>query len=253
METRRFARGDTLFREGEAADRVFRLRGGEVEIVRELGGQAVVMGVVGPGQFVGEMAAVERRARHSATARATTDTEVDGLTLDEFLDQIDRSPGVGRTLIERLSQRLHAANERIIRDEAHGEVPARAAETPARSIRIAARGSWLLRQMPEPIAVGHLPFVVGRRPVAGEHAARRRQDLLLDDREPFRLSRDHFMIVGSNGRFFVRDMSSTLGTMVNGEPIGEHFRKDEVLLRDGENEVVAGGEGSRFVFSVSLG
>ena len=253
MEIRRFVRGDVVLKEGDAADRVFRLRSGDVEIVRDIGGQTVVMGAVGAGQFIGEMAAVERRPRHSATVRAASDVEVEVLTLPEFLDQIDHAPGVARDLIERLSRRLHAANERVLHDEAHGEASARTADTTAHKLRIAAHSPWLLHQMPEPIAVSHLPFVVGRRHVAGEHTARQRQDILLDDHAPFRLSRDHFMIVGDDGRYFVRDMSSTLGTVVNGEPIGEHFRKDEVLLHEGENEVVAGGAGSRFVFSVSVG
>ena len=43
-----------------------------------------------------------------------------------------------------------------------------------------------------------------------------------------------------------------LGTIVNGEPIGNHFRTDDAPLRAGENEVIAGGVGSLFVFSVSI-
>jgi CRP/FNR family cyclic AMP-dependent transcriptional regulator len=50
----------------------------------------------------------------------------------------------------------------------------------------------------------------------------------------------------------VRDLYSTLGTIVNGEPIGEHFRSDEAPLRAGENEVIAGGVDSLFVFSVFI-
>jgi len=42
----------------------------------------------------------------------------------------------------------------------------------------------------------------------------------------------------------VRDLRSTLGTIVNGQPIGDHFCTDDVLLRAGENEVIAGGAGS---------
>jgi len=41
--------------------------------------------------------------------------------------------------------------------------------------------------------------------------------------------------------------------IVNGEPIGEHFRGDDAPLRAGENEVIAGGVGSPFVFSVFIG
>jgi hypothetical protein len=51
----------------------------------------------------------------------------------------------------------------------------------------------------------------------------------------------------------VRDLCSTLGTIVNGEPIGDHFRGDDAPLRAGENEVIAGGVDSPFVFSVFIG
>ena len=77
-------------------------------------------------------------------------------------------------------------------------------------------------------------------------------DLLLYDREPVRLSRDHFAIVRHKGHLFVRDLQSTLGTTVNGVPIGWHFGADEAPLQAGDNEIVAGGEGSPFVFKVEV-
>ena len=74
-------------------------------------------------------------------------------------------------------------------------------------------------------------------------------DLKLDDTVPFRLSRNHFMILKRDGSYYVHDLRSTLGTIVNGQPIGEHFRIDDAPLRD---EVIAGGVDSRFVFSVFI-
>jgi len=40
--------------------------------------------------------------------------------------------------------------------------------------------------------------------------------------------------------------------MVNGQPIGGNFRTDDALLRAGENEVIAGGADSPFVFSLCI-
>ena len=77
-------------------------------------------------------------------------------------------------------------------------------------------------------------------------------DLKLDDTSPFRLSRNHFMIEKRDGCYYVHDLCSTLGTIVNGEPIGNHFRGDDAALRAGENEVIAGGVDSPFVFSVFI-
>jgi pSer/pThr/pTyr-binding forkhead associated (FHA) protein len=73
-------------------------------------------------------------------------------------------------------------------------------------------------------------------PVAREGLPPLQPDLKLDDTVPFRLSRNHFMIERRKGSYYVRDLSSRLGTIVNGEPIGEHFRGDDgAPLRAGEN------------------
>jgi hypothetical protein len=117
---------------------------------------------------------------------------------------------------------------------------------------LAAGNPWLQRQLHAPVGLGNRPFVVGRRPVAAEGLPPRQPDLVLDDTGPFRLSRNHFMIEQRHEGYHVRDLRSTLGTIVNGQRIGGDFRTDDVLLRAGKNEVIAGGVDSLFVFSVSI-
>ena len=123
---------------------------------------------------------------------------------------------------------------------------------PVDNAYLAAGNPWLQRQLHNPVGLGDRPFVVGRRPVAGEGLPPLEPDLVLDDPGPFRLSRNHFMIEQRHEGYHVLDLRSTLGTIVNGQPIGGDFRTDDVLLRFGENEVIAGGVGSPFVFSVSI-
>jgi hypothetical protein len=125
-------------------------------------------------------------------------------------------------------------------------------EYPIDNVYLAAKNPWLQRQLHTPIGLGDRPFVVGRRPVAGEGLPPRQPDLMLDETGPFRLSRNHFIIEQRHEGYHVRDLHSTLGTIVNGQPIGDHFCTDDVLLRAGENEVIAGGLRSPFVFSVSI-
>jgi hypothetical protein len=55
------------------------------------------------------------------------------------------------------------------------------------------------------------------------------------------------------GDYHVRDLRSALGTIVNGEPIGGCFCTKDAPLRPGDNEVIAGGVDSPFVFSVFIG
>jgi len=260
MTNTHFAVGQVLFREGDPADSVFRLLRGAVDIFRELDGEPILLGSVGAGQFIGEMGVVENRPR-SATARAASQVEVEILTAAEFFDQIASSPPAARELIRRLSQRLREADDRIVNDERRNgralvnwnNADSQTAEASVSNAYVAAKHPWLQRQLHTPLALSNLPFVVGRAPVAGEELPLLPLDLKLDDTPPFRLSRNHLMVEKRGGSYHVHDLRSTLGTIVNGEPIGTHFRIDDAPLRAGENEVIAGGVDSPFVFSVYLG
>jgi CRP/FNR family transcriptional regulator, cyclic AMP receptor protein len=259
MTRTHFAEGQVLFREGDPANSVFRLLSGVVEILRELDGDPILLGTVGTGQFIGEMGIIENRPR-SATARAASEVEVEFLTATEFLDHITSSPQAARELIQRLSQRLREADDRIVNDKrrsgrAHGMRKDPDSQTAVQSVNnayLAAKTPLLQRQLHAPLGLGDLPLIVGRGSPAGEGLSRLQPDLKLDDTVPFRLSRNHFMIERRDGCYYVHDLGSTLGTIVNGEPIGNHFRGDDAALRAGENEVIAGGVDSPFVFSVFI-
>ncbi len=196
-----------------------------------------------PRDVLGMTGVVENCRWRNATARAASEVEVEILTPTEFLDQIAGSPRAARELIQRLSQRLREADDRIDSQTVGSAV---------NNAFLAAKDPWLQRQFHTPLGIGDLPFVVGRRRVAGEGPPPCQPDLKLDDTAPFRLSRNHFIIEKRDGDYYVRDLCSALGTVVNGEPIGHYFRTDDAPLRVGDNEVIAGGVDSPFVFSVFI-
>src|SRR6266851_6399350 len=173
MTCTQFAEGHFIFREGDPADSVFRLLSGAVDILRELDGDPILLGTVRAGQFIGEMGVVENRPR-SATARAASDVEVEILAPTEFFDQIAGSPRAARELIQRLSQRLREADDRIVNDErrsgrAHENRKDANNQTAVESVNnayLAAKNPWLQRQLHASLRLGDLPFVVGREPVA---------------------------------------------------------------------------------------
>jgi CRP-like cAMP-binding protein len=259
--TRRYNKGEILFHQGDPSDYVLRVSSGEIEILREVGDASVVLGHAGAGEWLGEMGVIENRVR-SATARAVTDGAAEVLTARRFLDRVSRDSTLARDLILRLSIRLRAIEDKVAGDllpvaNNHGaDAPERngveaAAETAA--ISIAAKSAALRAQMGAgPIPIDRVPFVIGRRPEAGEAPPPRHPDLVLADRKPFRLSRVHFMIIGRGGRLLVSDLGSALGTIVNGQGIGQHFMRDAAPLDPGENRVIAGGWGSPFEFAVAV-
>jgi CRP/FNR family cyclic AMP-dependent transcriptional regulator len=221
----------------------------------------VVLGQVGAGQYVGEMAAIEGRV-HSATARAASDGEAAAIDVHAFLDRISAEPALAQGLIRRLSIRLREADRAIAAYRAAGSAMPAFSETghlhPERTdagfgITLGAETPALRQELGEAaVVVAHLPYIVGRMPEPGEHGPRRNPDLTLGDHRPLRLSREHFAIERLRDRLWVRDLSSTLGTSVNGQPIGRDFPADSAELRWGENRIVAGGAGSPFEFTVMV-
>lgn len=206
------------------------------------------------------MGVIEGRPR-SATVRARGLVRGEMLERRLFLERISRDPRLAFGALLRLSERLHAVDERLA-DAAANSPGAAHATALARAVPAVAgdrltlfgASEALAGRMPaEGVVIGHLPFVVGRRPAEGERRPSGSLQLELEDTAPYRLSRRHFAVVAGAEGLAVRDDNSTLGTVVNGEAVGEHFPRSEVLLRRDENLVVAGGAGSPFIFRLVIG
>jgi len=266
---RQFKKGDVLFRQGDPSDNVLRVRTGEIEVLREVGSAFVLLGHAREGEWLGEMGVIEHRSR-SATARATADSSVEIMTAQEFLERVSTDPALARALILRLSIRLRNIEDKIAGAllsftpertsngpdglDGRDKVASDAIIPDGVTVALIARSDALRARIGAvPIPIPALPYVVGRLPVAGEAAPPRHPDLLIEDKSPFRLSRDHFMISRSGDQLLISDLGSALGTIVNGRAIGHHFMRDTAPLRRGENQVIAGGRDSPFEFVVFVG
>ncbi len=250
---REFKKGDVLFRQGDDSDCAMRVSSGELEVIREEGDVFVLLGHVRQGEWLGEMGVIEKRAR-SATVRATADATVEVLTAQEFLDRVSHDPALARELILRLSIRLRSIEDRIVSDTTLNSARLSVANPSITSITLTALTDRLRSQIGSaPIEISSLPFVVGRVPAGNEGEPPRKPDLLVEDRSPFRLSRDHFIVEYRDERLVVSDLGSKLGTVVNGLPIGWDFMRDAVALHRGENHIIAGGQGAPYEFVISVG
>src|SRR5215475_9733710 len=130
---RYFNPGDILFRQGDPSDSAMRIERGEVEILRESGDMSIVLGTVLPGQFVGEMGVIERRARN-ATARATTEVVAEQFSVPEFFQRVSADPAMAQELMLRLSVRLREIEDKIADDLPRQYALAQAGAAPGRAV-----------------------------------------------------------------------------------------------------------------------
>jgi NTE family protein len=76
--------GATLYEAGDAADEIFLVKAGRLGVTRHEGGTATFVGVIRPGEIVGEMASISGTA-HRATVTALRDTELLAMPREVFL------------------------------------------------------------------------------------------------------------------------------------------------------------------------
>lgn len=86
-------------------------------VIRAPNGKERLLGELGAGCFFGEMSAIDDSGR-SANVTALTKTRVCILSGAAFLDAIHASPRTCRRLLRLLSERIRAANTRLLEDAA---------------------------------------------------------------------------------------------------------------------------------------
>lgn len=100
--------GQVVFAQGDPADVMYAVVEGLLEV--EVNGR--VVGSIGPGQVVGEMALVDRHAGpRTATVRAVSESRVVPVDEDEFQRFVHRTPFFALQMLRIVSERLRATNE----------------------------------------------------------------------------------------------------------------------------------------------
>ena len=104
---------EMIFDKGDPATEVFVVRSGKVKVsVPCEDGREIILDILGPGQVLGEMAALEGKD-HQATATALETTELEVMERQEFLTLLEKCPATGTKLLKILCTRLRRANELV--------------------------------------------------------------------------------------------------------------------------------------------
>jgi predicted acylesterase/phospholipase RssA/CRP-like cAMP-binding protein len=142
------AAGDVLFSEGEQADALFVVAEGALEVCVAVGdGSMYVLGEMGAGEVVGEIALLTAELR-SATIRAATDAVLVRMGGDAFLRFLGEHTEIAQQLVDRAADRLRRTQltAQVVRHLGVEDLSAlREIEQHLEWVQLAA-GDWLFRE-----------------------------------------------------------------------------------------------------------
>jgi CRP-like cAMP-binding protein len=111
----RYAKGETLFHEGDLAETIHFVQEGRVVSRRTTpDGDVVTYAVVGPGEAFGEMAMLADDHRRSSTIVAIEPVVTLTLRFEEFRQLCDEHPGVQALLVRMLAQRVERLSTHLL-------------------------------------------------------------------------------------------------------------------------------------------
>jgi CRP-like cAMP-binding protein len=106
---REYQPGDVLFREGEPGEIMFVIQSGAVRITKDIDGEQKSLAVLGPGEFVGEMAILNAKPR-AATATVVEPTRCLVIEARMLESMVSKNSEIAFRLIRKLAKRLDSAN-----------------------------------------------------------------------------------------------------------------------------------------------
>ena len=107
------ARNTLLFSQGSPGDAMYTIQRGKVKVVlSDADGKEVILSVLGPGNFFGEMALIDDEPR-SAGVMTMESSEFYVISKSDFRTCIATQPELATNLMRHLSRRLRVANQKI--------------------------------------------------------------------------------------------------------------------------------------------
>ncbi len=242
-----FEPGQRVLQEGTKGTSAFIVLSGAVQVLKRSGDKEIVVATLGEGQVFGEMGLIEDRPR-SATVKAMTELTLQVISREGFNELLQKKPSVLIPIIKSLFERLRQASEMLAERAAAGEAKEKAFEVILEGQTVEARRALGNCKR----TISKFPFLVGRDSKDTETDVFYNNDLFLQEKEPYRVSRNHLAIHNERGGIWVIDRGSAFGTIVNGREIGQRIGETRARLDKQENQIIVGPPASKFIFTVRV-
>jgi len=110
---KRYPKDTILFNKGDESDSLYIVCSGKAHVIaRDEQGREIVLSAIGPGEYFGEMAALDGGPR-SATIVTKEPAEILIINKDQFRDSLSSNPDLMFNLVRVLLERLRKADEKI--------------------------------------------------------------------------------------------------------------------------------------------
>jgi CRP-like cAMP-binding protein len=262
MREATYRAGEVIFVEGDYSTDAYIVRRGRVEVYVTRGADRP-LAVLHEGAVFGELSLLTDQVR-TASARALDETSLVVISQDGFLDLWRREPDtllpLLRVIFERVRDMTSLANELLLDEHnravvaAHGGGAEPAMGEPAGPVpHVVIEGATPAARE----ALEDAPLVIARFPyrIGGDGGSDRlfvNNDLVLTPSEAAPVARNHCMLIALDGRCFVVDRGSRMGTFVNGARVGQARAPSRVELGPGRSELAVAGPRSAYRFHVTV-
>ncbi len=112
IKYRTFKAGQYVFREFEVGDLAFVIKSGEVEIIKMIDDNEVVLGTIGAGGIFGEMALIDDKPRMASARAITEGTTTIVVTRDLFAVKLKKTDPFIKGLLNILVSHIRSMSEK---------------------------------------------------------------------------------------------------------------------------------------------
>lgn len=251
MAEQQLAARETIFREGEPAQKAYIVLGGTVEVFKSSEGNEIKIAEYNEGEMFGETGIFDANAPHPNSARAKTDAKVDAITFDELSELVKQSPPRLIPIISSVFERLATLTQR---PQQKAQVEAVLDVDAEKVIISAANDTTKGLFEPKELTLTHLPMRIGGYQKDGEPERNHGNHVIIPcEGPPLVVSAHHCEIIADEGGLYLRDLGSRFGTTVNGTTIGRGKGEYKAPLQKGDNAVILGDKkGSPYHITVTV-
>ena len=245
MTEKQFEAGAIIYHEGDVPDCAYQVVSGEVELFETSKGSETQIKVHNAGETFGENALFDPWALRPFTARATTNTVLGTMSVEEFKSMLNQCP---KPLMPYLMQSFAKMKSAKVKEKPTsiavlGDITKVIINPNSDNMRAQ------LRTLDIPL--NRLPFRIGGYPEGGEINRRDQLHLYIAAQpNPLRVSRQHCEIIIENKNILINDLGSRFNTTVNGITIGRGRGLYSNPLKKGMNEVILGAKDGPYKLSL---